>query len=207
VVFLRVIQLLIIIFILLLAGCGQVDKNAPGEITTSPAGRLSTDSQKDIPILIGKKRARASLSEVDNIMDELGWTKCPSGLPEKTGVWDGKQNLVKNVSVTRKAFQKDDYIYVDLTLESSKAQKGDTLEISYDDNEVYAIERYQGEGLEMRPGIGGANGKVIDGSRDEYWYAFLLKKRSRDRSAAIPVVINMEMSGKYYFWETIILTD
>ncbi|MBO8129810.1 MAG: hypothetical protein H0Z39_11565 [Peptococcaceae bacterium] len=67
--------------------------------------------------LIGDRILQASLADIDDVMKEMGWEKYSKVLGQFR-FKDEQGQTVNEISVDKKAFKKDDYMYVVISLDS-----------------------------------------------------------------------------------------
>jgi len=164
----------------------------------------STDVNNNLSCLIGEKRTQASLSDVDDVMKELGLTKCITEPKEEQSTKGKRNNIAQNITVISKGFKNNEYIYIDLTVNSKFIKKGDFIEISYIPSQVYAVNYYHSDSLRTNRLTIGYDSFQVKNPKGELWIGLLYKFMNPDKNVILPLTISIVSNKELYSCDTFI---
>jgi len=170
-----------------------------GCVTGTNREQNPLEKQGDLVASIADRTSDVSFHEIDRVMEDMGWKECSKVLGQFK-FEDEHRQTVNNISVDKKAFKKDDYVYVVIALESLLIKEQDLICVSWDNHDVYAVERYHTGSFEVHSSnIGSEVFEVVSPlSRKRNWVALLFQVRRQVANAVIPMMTSVKSKDHNY---------
>ncbi|WP_347488487.1 hypothetical protein ABDB91_14855 [Desulfoscipio sp. XC116] len=186
------LSLLISLLFLLAVGCESLD-NTKNE---NPSAGNKDGSELELSKSIGIKRSNLTSEDFNKYMNDVGFI-VSGNQNEKLDMRSSKDKS-KVIYILKNLYHKDDYIYLDLIIDSAYLDEQAEIEIQYDNETSYSIARINSKNLsQVRNAIGYSSYQIIDSSKDA-WIGFIFKKRTSDVEFEVPLTIDLNKDYSAY---------